>query len=543
MEIKQIETRFRETSDSKCSFAENGMIATQSLQASKAGSHILQKGGNAVDAAVAAAFVLSVTEPQASGLGGQTMMLLRIDGKVMAIDGSSRAPSLAHSSSIYEHDKSLGYRATTVPSTLATLWYVHKQYGSLDWAQILDPAIHYAENGFPVTPLQHSLLKREQEKFNQVGSKSGLSYFYKDGIPYKEGEIFKQKDLAHLLKTLVKTGIESFYRGSIAKQIDADMRENGGLLRYDDLALVPFPIEREPLVRSFRDVEIYTMPPPGSGRTLLFTLMMLDWVPKEILYKDDVTRYYLFAQLMRKSLLERSDRPFDPNFFPQIADNADMLDPLFARECVMDIIKDYDKTILPFIPTLDELHGDTTHLSVIDKAGNAVSLTQSIERVYGSKAAAQGLGFLYNNYLFDYEYSYPEHPYYLRPNGVPWATVSPSLLFHDEELWMSLGSPGSERIISTLALFLSRIIDENFSIDQAMKAPRLHCSLGGRVSLEGERISEDVIRFLKEKGFRIDMREDYSFYLGCIQAVMLLKNNKGFQGVADIRRDGAAIGF
>jgi gamma-glutamyltranspeptidase/glutathione hydrolase len=179
----------------------------------------------------------------------------------------------------------------------------------------------------------------------------------------------------------------------------------------------------------------------------------------------------------------------------------------------------------------------------MDRMGMAVSLTQSIERVYGCKAAAAGLGFLYNNYLMDFDYTMPHHPFYLRPNAVPWATVAPTFLFLGDDLWMALGSPGSERIISTLAQFLLRVVDRDFSIDKAVEAPRIHCSLGGRISLEAERFSPGLIDFLKNKGYRLDLHEPYAFYLGCIQAVLKRQTNNGFQGIADVRRDGTARGL
>ena len=539
----EIESRFHPSDDGKCAEAENGMVATQSPQATQAGVEMLKLGGNAVDAAVAAALALGVSEPQSSGLGGQTMLLIYQGACVIAIDGSSRAPSLAHPNAIYKGDREIGYRATTVPSTLATLGYVHKCYGKLKWNRVLEPAIKLAEEGYPISELQAYLQQRELENFKKIPSESGVKYFLKDGKPYSPGEIFKQSDLANLLRTLAKKGIKEFYQGKIAKQIDADMRENGGLLRYDDLALIPNPIERKPLVSKFRGLDVYTMPPPGSGRTLLFALTMLDLMPKDEIIQDDATRYLLYISILRKALIERFDRPFDPNFFPQMAEDADMLDPIYARNCLEEILKQFDRSIIPFMRTEDELSGETTHLSVMEKSGMAVSLTQSIERVYGSKAAAEGLGFLYNNYMFDYEYKMPQHPFYLRPNVSPWATVAPTLVFDGDEPWIALGSPGSERIISALTLFLHHIVDENNTLEEAMKAPRLHCSLGGRVSLEAKRFPRKLIPFLKRRGFRIDERDDFSFYLGCIQAVLRRHDNQRFQGIADIRRDGKAMGI
>lgn len=542
IDFKAIESRFVSTDDGKCTFSKNGMVTTQSPQAGTAGAEILRVGGNAVDAAVAAALVLGVTEPQASGLGGQTMMLIHNGDKVIAVDGSSRAPSLAHVSAVYKRDRSTGYRATTVPSTPATLWYIQDRYGELPWAQVVEPAIALAENGFTISELQHRLLSREKEKFFSVESRSGVKYFYNHNEPYYPGEVFKQSDLAGTLKRIADHGIEDFYRGTIAKQIDADMRENGGLLRMDDLALIPFPIEREPLIRPFRGLDVYTMPPPGSGRSLLFALMMLDLVPQEVEMNDPLKEYLLFIHILRKVFLDRSDRPFDPNFFSQTRNEESMLDSLYARECLLDILEHVDQSILPLVPTEDEITGETTHLSVVDVNGMAVSLTQSIERVYGSKAASEGLGFLYNNYLFDFDYALPEHPFYLRPNAVPWATVAPTMVFNGNDLWLVLGSPGSERIISTLVLFLSHMIDNQKSLGEAMRAPRLHCSLGGRVSLEAGRFPESLVPFLEYKGFRIDKREDYAFYLGCVQAILKKHDGGGFQGVADVRRDGTAVG-
>ncbi len=528
-EVRTIEEGFSPSPDGKRTAGTNGMVATASPQASEAGGEILRAGGNAVDAAVAAAFVVGVTEPQASGLGGQTMMLIGTDRKVIALDGSSRAPSLAHPSAIYRKDRTVGYRAATVPSTPAALWYAHKQYGSLPWQQILEPAVHFAENGYPVGQLQHRLLARERDNFLQVESRSGLRYFYSEGEPYAPDEIFKQPDLAALLRKLSRAGVEEFYTGETGKRIDADMRENGGLLRYDDLALIPYPYERRPLKKRIWGTDIHTMPPPGSGRTLLSALMMLELFSSIPGITDDNFKLLVFLKIIRKALLERNDRPFDPHFFPQVAEESAMLDKAFIRKFVKAIIYE------------DEEAGETTHISVIDKEGTAVSLTQSIERVFGSKAAAGGLGFLYNNYLCDFEYGMPEHPFYLRPNLAPWATVAPTLVYHNRSIWMALGSPGSERIISTLAFFLYNVLERGMPIDAAMELPRLHCSLGGRVSLEAEGFSEETIEFFTDKGFRVDRRERYSFYLGCIQAVLRRHNGREFQGTADVRREGTAV--
>lgn len=540
LDLDRIEGDFRPSEDGKFAEAGNCMISTAHPLATSAGVEILRQGGNAVDAACAAALALSVCEPQASGIGGQTMMLIYTGRKIIALDGSSRAPSLAHVSALYEEDRSLGYRATTVPSTLAVLGYAHSRYGSLPWAVICEPAIRIAYEGYPITELQSRLQEKELESFRRVESFSGGRYFLKEGKPHRPGEIFKQPDLGGLLEDVARNGFTYFYRGRPARMIDADMRQNGGLLRYDDLALIPLPIERKPVSGSFRGLRIYTMPPPGAGRPLVYALHMFDAVPPEELHRDRIARTHLLVEVIREALLEWTGRPYDPNFYPQIPPER-MLSREYARKVIRRIAASID-IHLPIRETYDERSGETTHLSVMDGKGMVVSLTQSIEKVYGSKAAAEGLGFLYNNYLEDFDYRKVDHPYYLRPNSVPWASVAPTIVFLDDTPWLALGSPGSERIFSVLTQFLMNVIDLDMSMDKAVREPRIHSSLGGKVSLEADRIGRDVLEYLQREGYRIDRREAYSFYLGSVHAV-LRKRKGGFQGVADVRRDGTAGGF
>ena len=301
MNRSEVESKFHPTPDGKASFSVNGMVSTAASQATEIGVEILKGGGNAVDAAVASALALGVCESQSSGIGGQTMMLIHTGKKIVAIDGSSRAPSLAHVNAIYKKDRSRGYRATTVPSTLSTLYYVLDRYGTLSWEKVLEPSIQLAKHGIPITHLQHDLQKKELENFQKVDSESGARYFLKNNRPFLPNEIFKQPELARTLEIISKKGVVEFYTGGIAKQIDADMREHGGLLRYDDLALIPWPIVRKPLRKSFRGMSVYTMPPPGAGRTLLFTLLMLDLLPEEILKENENKRMHLYAEIFRKA--------------------------------------------------------------------------------------------------------------------------------------------------------------------------------------------------------------------------------------------------
>jgi gamma-glutamyltranspeptidase/glutathione hydrolase len=234
---------------------------------------------------------------------------------------------------------------------------------------------------------------------------------------------------------------------------------------------------------------------------------------------------FILAEVIRRAQLDRRDRPFDPNFFPQVQDRR-MLSA------------DYAKLVSQQIRARIKTGGETTHLSVMDKAGNVVALTQSIERIYGSKTVTPSLGFLYNNYMSAFEYEDITHPYYMRPNGVPWASVLPTIILRNKIPWLAIGSPGSERITSAILQVLLRL-DFQSPFD-AVAAPRLHCSYNGKVSFEAAYMRDDIPEMLSSRGFQINIREPMSFYLGCIQ--MVLKEGNEFIGVADPRRDGSASG-
>jgi gamma-glutamyltranspeptidase/glutathione hydrolase len=270
---------------------------------------------------------------------------------------------------------------------------------------------------------------------------------------------------------------------------------------------------------------VYTMPPPGAGRTLVEMLNIIRKFPAEGKNPDTPKGAALLAEIIRRAQLDRRDRPFDPNFYPQVQD----------RRMVSN---EYAKLVSRQIQTRLGEGGETTHLSVMDRYGNVAALTQSIERVYGAKVTTPGLGFLYNNYMCAFEYKDMSHPYYLRPNGIPWASVAPTIIFRSGKPWLAIGSPGSQRITSTILQILIRLRRQ--SPFDAVAAPRLHCSFDGKVSLEASYMRDDIPKFLKAKGFEIDLREPNSFYLGCVQ--MVLQEDGEFIGVADPRRDGSAGG-
>lgn len=524
----------------------DGVISTAHHLATQAGAQMLNEGGNAFDAAVAAALALCVCEPQACGLGGQTMAIFHrpTRRRTVALDGSSRAPSRAMNEAFTSKAEKLrGHRATTVPSTPAVMDYLARTYGTLPLSRLLEPAVQLASEGFPISALQRRLIAREHQHL--LERPSGKVFLRGGHVP-DEGWLLVQPALAETLRRVAKLGVDDFYLGEIASEIERDMIDGGGLIRRDDLGHVPRPIERRPISCRFEDLRVLTFPPAGAGRTLVQMLHILSNFPQKSRDPDSLRGAVLLAETIRRAELDRRDRPFDPNFYPQVDDRkvvSEEYGKLVAKQIRARIRP--AKTADALGPTDgrgatagDPMRGETTHLSVIDKWGNMVGVTQSIERVFGSFAMSPHLGFIYNNYMSAFEYRDFTHPYYLRPNGVPWASVAPTIVFRGRRPWLVIGSPGSERITSAILQVVLRA--QTQTLFGAVVAPRMHCSAAGRVSLEASWMRDDIPKALENLGFTVDVREAQSFYLGCVQAVA--REDKTVIGVADPRRDGSAVG-
>jgi gamma-glutamyltranspeptidase/glutathione hydrolase len=509
-----------------------GMVTTAHYRATEAGAQILARGGNAFDAAAAAAFALGVCEPNASGLGGQTMAVIyNADGpRRVALDGSSRAPHRVPPGPMPNDERLRGHRATTVPSTPAVLGYLVSKYGTLSIGDVLQPAIRLASEGYRISELQRSLQRRE---LKSLRAHTAGRFFLRNGrLAYRVGMLFRQPTLATTLERLAEAGVEDFYQGEIAARIHHDMVRNGGYLRDDDLAQIPWPVERRPLLARYANLRVYTMPPPGAGRTLVEALNVLSNLPQTFVDIDSPRGALMLAEVIRKANVDHAGRPFDPNLHAQHKDE-DITESAYAERVARRLQRRVRKAGVTS-------RGETTHLSVMDAQGNAIALTQSIERVYGSFTVSPDLGFLYNNYMSAFEYEDITHPYYLRPNAVPWGSVAPTIVLRGRRPAMVLGSPGSERIVSSVLQVLLRIIGGTSPFD-AVDAPRLHCAFNRRVSLEASRMRDDIPALLERRGFEIDPRDPYSFYLGCV-ALIVRERGGLLTGVADPRRDGSASG-
>jgi len=501
---------------------------------------MLETGGNAVDAAVAAAFCLGVSEPQASGLGGQTMALLCLeDGRrLIALDGSSRAPFAIDPIRIPDKPTKVGLAATTLPSTPATLGYLLDNYGTLRLEQVLQPAIEAASEGVRFTSLMRDLVKRESEQLSRDALV--LRTFFREGRPLNAGERLVQPELASCLQRLAREGWRDFYEGGIADAILSDMQSRDGLLSRVDLARIPVPRERPTLQGSYRRIGVATFPPPGAGRTLVQILNILEtFSPEEIRLETPEANIFL-AHVFMNTLRDRERTPVDPDIYPQRRRKR-MVDKNYAEKVAARIRM--VTGLSPPGPTPVKTTGETTHLSVADADGNVAGITQSIELVFGCKRVNPLYGFFYNNYMTTFDYQDVTHPYRLLPGATPWSSVAPTLLFVGHKPWLSLGSPGSERIATALAQVITRVVDGKMPLHTAIEAPRLHAGKSGTILIEKARFDPAILEGLTKAGFELTKRGAYSFYLGCVQAVQLpLKRKEMFVGVADPRRDGSAKG-
>lgn len=507
---------------------DQGCVVAATPQAAQAGAAMLHAGGNAFDAACAAAWALGVCEPAESGLGGQTTMLLRkADGTCVVVDGHSRAPASLQRKRVGRRAQKRGMKSVSVPSTAATLDYVQKKYGKLKLADVIGPAIVLAHEGYAISKLQRRLLKWTVPFFQDGSIEANL--FLKDGAAYARGELFRQPVLGKTLERLAVQGVEDFYQGKIASEIARDMKDRGGLITAKDLAELNLPVEREPLKMMYRGFEVLSLPPPGGGVQLLLALQILQklWRPSDRL--EDWRRAMVQATLSAFRERERwPDHPADMT--PSIA--RWMASPERA-EAVLEALRD-GRSQAPLADSLGGEDGNTTHLCAIDQEGNVVSLTQSIQSVFGAKVAHPTLGFVYNNYLSTCPRD--PHPYQLRGGGIPQSNAAPTLVLSGGEPLIALGSAGSRRIVSSLVQVLSAMIDHRMSVEDALKLPRVHPLVGGGIWAEKE-VGETALVDLEQKFGKVRRFGSLNYKFGAVQ--ILTKYENTAIGAGDPRRDGS----
>jgi len=516
---------FSACSDSEHSYS--AVVAAGSPEAVSAGLTILKQGGNAVDASIAVAFTLAVTEPAQSGLGGQAQFLIYKPGDdPIIINGTSFSPLILPNN--ISKKELVKYKASTVPSEVKVLNYMWKNYSAgLDWDDLLNPAIGFAEGGFPLTEFRHKVLEINQSELSEDPVTSKL-FLGEGGSLIDKNEFWKQPVLAKTLKQLSKRGADDFYAGEIAQKIVNDMKKNSGWIMEDDLTNLPEPKKLIPLRGTYRGYEIYTMPPPGGGWVIIQALNILEQFPPEKLTLKNNDRLTLIAQALQVAHRSRSEEPIE-----------DLIN--YQENVKLKTDKNQAKKIID-----DHLRGETTHFSVVDKNGMVVSATLSVNNYFGSKAASPELGFLYNDYMNEFKINEPGNPFTLRPDAMPYSSMTPTILMKNGKPVMAIGSPGSERIISAIVQVVSLWIDAGLNIEEAVSNPRIHVTPDKIIYLESNDMSETQKNNLLSSGFSFEQPPSEIIvnglnpYFGGINAIA--SENGEWKGAADPRRDGA-VGY
>ena len=519
------------------------VVATAYPHATQAAQEILEAGGNAIDAAVAAAWSLSVCEPSGSGLGGQTTMIIyRHDGTTVVIDGHSRAPAKASLERISESQQASGHRACTIPSTPATLGFAQHKYGALSPQRTLAPAIHLAENGYPISRLQRRQIR---SCLTALRATDSHGVFLEHGRVLREGRLLKQPALASTLQRLADAGCDDFYHGRLARSIARNMKAHGGLISRKDLAACAQPVEREPIAVDYRDYRVLGVPPPGGGLQLLQALKVIERLAPDGFEKSSDAWYETMADVVYAVFGFRERWPIHAvDFTPSV--RRWLLGDELAGELANGI---RCTSLHEPLETGDEPPGDTTHLSVADTQGNVVALTQSVQSLFGSKVAHPKLGFFYNNYLV----TCPRyrHPSQLAGGCTPRSNVTPTLVMARDSAGsktggdispaprpvLAIGAAGSRRIISATLQVLSGILDGGLSIDEAMAAPRIHALLNGDIWVEKTALSDSLHQRLCRRYRRVKIKKPLSYTMGAVQAVQCHGDGSA-SAAADPRRDG-----
>ncbi|MDH4238803.1 MAG: gamma-glutamyltransferase family protein, partial [Phycisphaerae bacterium] len=526
-----------------------GMVVTAFPSASGAGVEMLRAGGNAIDAAAAAAWALAVCEPSGSGLGGQTTMLICFaDSRTLVVDGYSRAPAAVSRRLVSARQQQKGYRACTIPSTPATLEFAQKRYGVLASAKVMEPAIRLAEDGYAITKLQRRQLNWCMADLLASGATARL--FLKKGRPFQVGDVFRQKELAATLRRLADLGVEDFYQGKIARTIAKDMTRNGGLITEKDLADYKGPIERDALAAAYRNYQVAGVPPPGGGLQVLLGLKIIEHLASEDLMSDPDRWYELLAEVTYAVFRERDRFVVHPRDL-----TPSLMKWLLSDERVSEIAGHIRTGFGESSgETGGEESGETTHLCTVDGSGNAVALTQSIQSLFGAKVANGQLGFLYNNYLCTCKRR--RHPYRLGSGCIPQSNIAPTFVWRNglygkagEQVdagitgpLLVLGAAGSRRITSAILHVISGVVDRGLSLEEAVSLPRVHGLRSRKVHIERPAATEPLLRRLEKRFQKVIIKAPHSYSMGAVQAIRFA-NDRTLVGMADPRRDGSAVGL
>jgi gamma-glutamyltranspeptidase/glutathione hydrolase len=526
------------------------MVAAAHPLASQAGVDILKAGGNAIDAAVATALALNVVEPNASGLGGGGFIVVRFakTGEVAVIDYREKAPASA-TKDMYASEKAqkekwtqLGGKAVGVPGTLKGLELALQKYGTMTFAQVVEPAIRYAEEGFEVSPMLSGLIKENYKKMADYNDPLEVPYFH-NGLAMEPGDILRQPELAATFRLIAEKGSDVLYRGPIGEKIVEAVNRAGGNMTMQDLADYN-AVMREPVRGTYRGYEIISMPPPSSGGAHLIQILnVMENYDVRAMGHNSVPYIHTLSETLKLVFADRAAYMADPDFVD--IPLAGLTSKKYAKTLVDQIRLDKALTELKPGEPQNYEHESTTHLVVVDQAGNIVSLTQTINYFFGSGVMATGTGIMLNNEMDDFSTN-PASVSAPEPGKRPLSSMSPTIILKDGEPFMALGTPGATRIFPTLAQVIMNVLDFGMGLDEAIEAPRVWCSSSagkpGTLAVES-RIPEDTRAALQALGHTVSVRGDWDSYYGAVQAVLFDRASGLMYGAADSRRLGEAIGF
>lgn len=450
---------------------------------------VLKNGGNAIDAAIAAQFVLAVTLPEAGNVGGGGFMTIYKDGKADFLDYREVAPLNAHrdmyldiEGNVIENQSLYGILSSGVPGTVDGMWQAHKKYGSKPWQELLAPAINFAEQGFIVHPEMAENIEWRINSFNKEGVKVNFATYFASA---KAAEIFKQPELAATLKRISAKGRDGFYKGETAKIISQFMLENGGIIGMLDLAEYK-AIWRSPIQQSWREFQVITAPPPSSGGVaILQWLKMYDLVKPQStnLEHNSVQYMHLLAEIGKRVFADRAEYIGDPDFVN--VEQAQLVDENYIAMRAQGILKNAITVSENVEPGLKESE-DTTHFSIVDKWGNAVSNTTTINYTFGSGVIVEGAGFILNDEMDDFSVKAGVANVYgaiggqaneIQPNKRMVSSMTPTIVLKNNEVQIVTGSPGGTTIITSVYQSILNVVEFGMSAEQAVNTPRFHHQL------------------------------------------------------------------
>lgn len=538
--------------DKRDVIARNGVVAAAHPLAAQAGVEVLKRGGNAFDAAIATAFMLNVVEPNASGMGGGGFAIVYVakEKKTYMVDYREMAPAKA-TPDMYELDDQgkvknnatvTGYYASAVPGMLRGMELIHQKFATRKWAELMAPAIAQAEAGLPVTKSLNGIIGDQIERLEKYSPSLAWfkQHYFKDGLPLDAGDVLKNPELTESLKLVAAGGADVFYKGAIADKIAAFYAKNAdGWITKADLANYQAKL-REPVTTTYRGYTLVTTPPPSSGGLTLANIL-------NIMEKFDVAKmgrqstqfHHTFIEAQKLAYADRARYMADTDFVK--VPMAGLASKDYAAERAKGISPDAaNNAVKPGDPGKYSA-GSTTSFSVIDQDGNMITVTQTINDFLGACVVPDGTGILMNDEMDDFVTNNPDSVNAPAPGKRPLSSITPTIVLQDGKPFMTLGTPGGPRIITTVAQIIINVVDFKMDLQTAISDPRIHTANMPTAQIE-QPIDEATVNELLGWGHKLNLRPERNAYFGGAQGIMILPDGR-LHGAADNRRLGQAFGY